>query len=238
MELGEILIIGFTGAVAVSTVAYAVLTWRLVSETSRLREAQTEPRVSVRVELAENMGHGAMELIVRNEGQGPAQNIRFSFEGDPTYFTESGLGQPIDEVSAIKNGLPYLGPSQQFRILLGWLFGDAFHRANKEPWTFHIEFENVAGNSRRDTYTLDFSQFAGLIVGDGPPLVRIEKHLEKLQRDVGHLSTGFRKLQVLTQPKEEFDRQRAEALREHRERQAANSSDVSSTTGEEDTSSA
>ena len=50
MEVYEWLIVAFTGVVALSTVVYAFLTWRLVSETRRMREVQTEPRVSVRVE--------------------------------------------------------------------------------------------------------------------------------------------------------------------------------------------
>ena len=188
MELGEALIVAFTGVVALSTVAYAVLTWRLVSETRRLREVQTEPRVSVRLELAERVEHGGLELVIRNEGQGPAQNIRFNFQGDPTYFIGYGQRQPIDQVPIIKNGLPYLGPGQSFRFLLGWLFGEAFERANQEPWIFHIGYENQGGRSKEDSHLLDFSQFTGLIVGNGPPLVRIEKHLESIQKDLHHLT--------------------------------------------------
>lgn len=217
MELGEYLIPVFTGVVAGSTVAYALLTWQLVSETRRLREVQTEPRVSVSVELAEGVGHGALELVVRNEGQGPAQDIQFNFEGDPTYFTENGLEQPIDQIPVIKNGLPYLGPNQQFRILLGWLFGDAFERASQEPWTFHIDYENALGKSQRGSYTLDFSRFSGLMLGGEPPLVKIEKHLEALQKDLHHLTTGFKKLNVLTQTRDEF-RNEMDALREQRRR--------------------
>ena len=215
MELGEVLIIVFTAVVAGSTVAYALLTRQLVSETRRLREVQTEPRVSVRVESAEGVGHGALELVVRNEGQGAAQNIQFGFEGDPTYFMENGLEQPIDQIPVIENGLTYLGPGQHFRILLGWLFGDAFERASQEPWTFHVDYGNLLGKSQRGSFTLDFSQFSGLMVGDGPPLVKIEKHLETLQKDLHSLTTGFRKLHVLTQTKEEF-RKEMEDLRERR----------------------
>ena len=46
MELSEILIIAFTGVVALSTVAYALLTWRLVSETQKLRSARGDPQTS------------------------------------------------------------------------------------------------------------------------------------------------------------------------------------------------
>jgi hypothetical protein len=35
----------FSGVVAVSTFFYAILTWKLVSETRKMREAQTEPKI-------------------------------------------------------------------------------------------------------------------------------------------------------------------------------------------------
>ena len=221
MELGEILIVVFTGVVAGATAAYAVLTRRLVSETRRLRMVQTEPKVSVRLELAESVGHGGMELVIRNEGQGPAQNIRFNFQGDPTYFIGHGQQQPIDQIPVIQNGLPYLGPGQSFRFLLGWLFGDDFDRANREPWILQVDYENLASKSKKDTYLLDFSQFAGLIVGSGAPLVRIEKHLESIQKDLHQFATGFNNLHVLTQTKEESRREREEFLQRQRGRSEA-----------------
>ena len=56
LDLGQVLMVLFTGVVAASTVVYAKLTGKLVSETQRLREVQTEPRVSIRVE-ADHTGH-------------------------------------------------------------------------------------------------------------------------------------------------------------------------------------
>ena len=44
MDLNEILIMAFTFVVAVSTAVYAYLTWRLVSETRRMREVQNGPK--------------------------------------------------------------------------------------------------------------------------------------------------------------------------------------------------
>ena len=130
MTFSDGLLILFTGVVAVSTAFYAFLPSRLVYETRRMREVQTEPKVSVRTELSHDVGHGGIELVVRNEGQGPAQNVRFEFEGDPYYFNKD---RPFDQLPVIKNGLPYLGPNQSFRFLLGWLFGDAFVRATEAP---------------------------------------------------------------------------------------------------------
>jgi len=43
----------FSALVAVSTMVYAVLTWKLVSETKKMREAQTEPKISVSIQPRE-----------------------------------------------------------------------------------------------------------------------------------------------------------------------------------------
>ncbi len=207
MEFSEGLIVAFTGVVAVSTVAYALLTWRLVSETSQLRKAQTEPHVSVRVEIAELVGHGGLELVIRNEGQGPAQRIKFEFEGDPTYFVGHGHILPIDKLPVIENGLPYLGPGQSFRFLLGWLFGEVFGQANQKPWTFHVDYEGAGGKRTRSTYVVDFGQFAQLPIGNGSPLAQMEKHVSKIKDELHLVVTGFNKLHVLTQTKDEASRE-------------------------------
>ena len=119
MDVGEILMVIFTAVVALSTGVYAVLTWQLVSETRRLREAQTEPRVSVMLELAERVGHGGMELVIRNEGQGPAQNIRFKFQGDPTYFVGHGQKQPIDQIPVFSERFTLPRSWPKFQISVG-----------------------------------------------------------------------------------------------------------------------
>ena len=217
MDLSEILTIAFTGVVAVSTVVYAVLTWKLVSETRSMRRAQTDPRVSVHVEANEQAGGGRIDLVIRNEGQGAAEEIHFDFEGDPTYFDDE---RPIDELPVMRNGLKYLGPQQEFKIILGWLIGDTYERAIKQPWTFKLRYKNVTGGQTKDTYVVDFSQFAGLMIGEPSPLKAIEKHLGAIQKDLQHVTTGFRKLHILTQTKEETRREMEELIEQRRKTRA------------------
>ena len=211
LDLGQVLMVVFSGVVAVSTGIYAVLTWRLVSETRAMRKAQTEPRVSVHVDLNEHDGHGRMDLVIQNNGQGGAEDIRIGFEGDPTYFDDE---RPIDQLPAIKNGLRYLGPNGSFRILLGWLLGEAFTRAIQEPWTFHLSYKNAIGDTISETFLVDFSQFDGLMLTAGNSLGKIEKHLDSLQKDVHHMTTGFSKLHILTQTKEEYLKEREEVRKQ------------------------
>ena len=221
MVVTDVFLLVFSGVVAISTLIYAYLTWRLVGETRRMREVQTEPKISVFVELNEHISTG-MDLVIRNDGQGPAYNIRFTFRGDPTYF---GGDRPVDQLPVIRNGLTYLAPNQTFRFMLGFLFGDAFNNAIQNPWSIDVVYESQSEKSCRDSYTIDFSQFSELIVGGGSPLYKIEKHLDALQRDVHHLTTGFHKIRVITQTQEEERKGINEIVKEQRARTAAEGDD-------------
>ena len=124
----------FTGVVALSTVVYAVLTWKLVAETRTMRESQTEPRVSIRVE-SDITGAPGYELVIRNEGQGVARNVSFEFEGDPSYFRKSWLiNKPpaVDDLPVIMDGLDYLEPKQTYRFPLGTVSDEEFRPGRRE----------------------------------------------------------------------------------------------------------
>ena len=165
MELGEILIIVLTGVVAASTAAYVLLTCRLVSETRRLREVQTEPRISVRVE-ADHTGHPGYELIVQNNGQGVAKDVRFEFEGDPSYFRNSWIHHSppeINKLPVIRDGIDFLEPNQGYRFPLGTVSPEEYERAVKAPWIFRTQYKSSYGKPRTDTHIVDFSQFRGML---------------------------------------------------------------------------
>ena len=211
MELGEILIIVFTGVVAVSTVAYALLTWRLVAETRRLREVQTEPRVSIRVE-ADHTGHPGYELIIQNNGQGVAKNVSFEFEGDPSYFRSSWVNRlppAINELPVIKDGLDYLEPNQTYRFPLGTVSPAEYEHAVETPWIFRAKYESLHGKLRTDTYVVDFSQFRGMLF-EPNHLKEIAGRMKAVQEDLHRLAEGHARVQVVIQTREEFEQRREE----------------------------
>ncbi len=67
----------FTGVVTVSTVVYAVLTAVLVSETKKMREVQTEPRIEITLHPFES-AINIVRLHIKNIGLGPAEDIKFN----------------------------------------------------------------------------------------------------------------------------------------------------------------
>ena len=190
MTLDEILILAFTGVVATSTAVYAFLTWKLVSETRRMREVQTEPRVSVRAEM-DHTGLYGYELTVSNEGKGVAKNVRFEFAGDPTYFHREfrGVIPTVDQWPVIKDGIDSLEAGQIFRYPLGTVSVEGYKRAIENPWIIHVLYENQYGESRNTLHTVDFSKFRGTVF-ERNMLREIADQLEAIRKEISRLTEG------------------------------------------------
>ena len=154
-----------SAALVLSTVVLAWATGTLVWETKRMREFQETPRLSIRVERDITKG---MSLVLRNEGQGVAQNVRFTkFEGDPTYYTET-VALPRDWKGATKapifeKGVVQWEPGQTFTLLLGGSSKEATERAAVEPWRFHVQYENQSGKKKCQVIEVDFSLLIGTL---------------------------------------------------------------------------
>lgn len=67
----------FSAVVTLATAVYAILTWILVSETRKMRQVQTEPKIEISLQSLDIAVH-IVRLHIRNIGLGPALNIRFS----------------------------------------------------------------------------------------------------------------------------------------------------------------
>jgi len=71
----------FSAVVAIATVIYAILTWKLVEETRKIRKIQTEPKISIDIQPKEDSIH-FIDMIIQNIGLGPAYNIKFTINPD------------------------------------------------------------------------------------------------------------------------------------------------------------
>ena len=203
---GDSLIVVFTGVVALSTVIYAWLTWKLVSETRRTREVQTEPRVSVGVE-EDRSGFPGFELVIKNHGNGPAKEIEFEFTGDPSYFHNSFMGTSpptVDQLPAIKEGLDLMEAGYTLRFALGNVSPEEFDRAIQDPWKFYVSYKNLSGKKTSVPYIVDFSRFKGQVFAKNW-MQEISDSLANMQRDLHRLTEGHARVQVVTQTREESD---------------------------------
>ena len=182
----------FSGIVAFSTVVYAYLTWKLVSETRRMREVQTEPRIGMYLERYPPYTYGGISLVICNEGQGPARSLEFEFEGDSSYFGDASNVFPAPEVGelpAIRDGVTFLAARQTLRYFLGMISPQELNRASEHPWTFHISYMNLTGTVSKDTLQVDFSILRG-IASEPSDLGRIASALENIQSDLASRGPG------------------------------------------------
>lgn len=220
----------FSMVVAIATVIYAVLTHRLVSETRRMRQVQTEPAIAIWAEPSE-FGINFLNLVIENVGQGVARNIKLSASPD----IHRKPDRPLSDLGLFKNGLPHLAPRQRIKFfLLNVLDGPS---KSKGGDLSHLNFQVTAtyANSTGATYTESFSIDISALEGFGtigtPPLISIARDLERLQRDVGHLASGFRKPHVVIHTLEDV-RRAEEEVRQRWEAEESTQAETASGDGD------
>ena len=210
--MSETLIVVFTGVVSVSTFLYMFITGWLTWETRKVRQAQTEPRIRIQAEQ-DHTGHLGYELVIRNVGQGPAKDVRFEFEGDPSYLRNSFVGKAppsIDELPVIRDGLDYMEAGEEMKFFLGTMSPEEFSRAIEKPWKFTVKYKSISGmKTKTDICPVDFSQFEGRFFSQNW-LQKMSECLSAIQKDLHRLTEGHARVQVVTQTREEFEKRREE----------------------------
>lgn len=171
----------FTGIVAYSTVVYARLTGKLTDETRKMREAQTEPKISIIIQPEEAYINW-IDMIIQNIGLGPAYNLKFEVNPDFQFRNHK-----ISEIGFIKNGLRYLAPNQKMQFFITNLseYPDA------KPFEMKVSYQNSIGKSYIDIYLIDFSEFSGLLSIGKPPLHEIADNIKLIQQDINHIVRGY-----------------------------------------------
>lgn len=207
----------FSLVVAAATVFYAFLTKRLVLETERMRRAQTEPSVSVRVEPHDDFLNIAI-LIVENVGAGPAYDLRLSASPD----FEIKPGHKLSGMGLFKHGMRYLAPRQRVTLILSSMI-DQTKEIEKADGRFRFSvtatYRDVFGREHKETYPLDFLHFLGLTRVGTPALRSIANDLEKIRTSVAHLESGWRRLKVETFTADDRDKEDAEREAWYREQE-------------------
>lgn len=186
------LMVVFSGVVTISTVAYALLTWKLVSETRKMRQVQTEPRIEI-VLKSLDFAINIARLHVRNIGLGPAINVNFV----PRIVTggdeAKALLEEFTRTNFFKVGLKYLGPGQELHS--GYTQMSHNTEAKIESvFVFDLEYQGATGKKYKDHITIDISEHKGAYQLGTPNLYSIAQSLKKIQEEFSHVISGFKKI--------------------------------------------
>lgn len=182
----------FTAVVTVSTVAYAVLTSILVSETKRMRQVQTEPRIEVTIKSFD-FAINIVRLHIRNIGLGPAMNVRFTPRvlsgGEPA----QALLKEFTKTNFFKVGLKYFGPGQE-RYSHYTQMTEGHDGKIESVLAIDLAYESATGIKYQEQATIDMSELKGECQLGTPNLYSIAKSLEKIQGDFSNITSGFKKI--------------------------------------------
>ncbi len=183
-------IIGIATVVLVGvTICYTYLTWRLL-------KANDTPEIAISLRPHEAYIHCVM-LCIENIGTGAARNIRFQTD---LSFKPDGE-RALEQVGFLKNGIDYLGPKENIEHFLVSVIGK-LDKLKETPLEIGVTYTSSVKLKRRHerTFCLDFGEDEGLATVGKSPLFEIAKAAKDIQKDVRHVTTGFRKPVILTEP--------------------------------------
>lgn len=209
----------FAAVVSLSTIAYALLTGKLVSETRRMRQVQTEPKIEITlkpIEFAINI----VRLHIRNIGLGPAIAVRFSPRVISGGDAAKALLADFTQTNFFKVGLAYLGPDRELHSDYTQMTKN-YDAKIASVLAFDLEYRSFTDNIYDDTIIIDMSEYKGTYQLGRPNLYSIAQTLEKIQKDIHHITTGFRRIRanVYTTSDREAE---VEELRKSRHQQNGN----------------
>jgi len=184
----------FTAVVTIATAVYAVLTYALVKETRLMRQVQTEPKIEITARSLEIAIH-ILRLHVRNIGLGPALNVRFTPRVVAGNEAATNLINEFTESNFFKIGLSYFGPGQE--LLSGYTQMTEDHEGKIASLiAFDVEYESATRKKYRETLLVDMSEQKGAYQLGKPHMYSIAQSLEQLQKDVGSIVSGFKRIRT------------------------------------------
>jgi hypothetical protein len=168
---------------ALATIALVYVTAVLTRETRRLGDLGHQPQVVVNIEASPTSGM-ALNLVVVNTGTATAYDIRI--ESSPPFPTlGNGREIPLQRLSLLK-------PAQQLKSILAY-----YDELARQPFSIRVSWAKAPQSSLRTQheYEIDVGALGGASIGRDE-LYEMNRNLEQIRRDFGHLASGFRRLGV------------------------------------------
>lgn len=190
----DILLAIFSGAVAISTVVYAILTWKLVSETRKVREVQSEPKLLVTLESTD-FAINIVRLCIKNIGLGPAKNIHFRPKVTSGDSAAENLLKEFTKPNFFRLGINHLGPGQSVYSGFSSMLENHDQKISSQ-FLFRVKYDGPIRKNYSEEFAVDMSELSGTSRLGEPYLNSITKSLEKIETQVRHIATGFNRIKV------------------------------------------
>ncbi|MGH7788572.1 MAG: hypothetical protein ACRERC_17005 [Candidatus Binatia bacterium] len=200
-----------TFVLAIATIVYVV-------ETRRIRQADTEPALSIYT-----VPHDAyimiLELVVTNYGRGAARNAAFTIEAD----RDEILAREVRSLDVLTT-LTYLPPGEKFRFFFGEA-GKLLPEPEMKPIVITASYETEGGEKRAAKFVIDAQQYDGATRIGEPPEYESAKALNKIADALDGAISGLKRLKVTTSTDKQLADERKERLESVRRARAEGKSE-------------
>lgn len=185
--MNDTLQILFSGIVALSTVVYAILTWRLVKETKKTREFQITPDIQVYFERGE-ANWKDIYIIIENLGFGTAKMVQFEILRDYEHYEDKIFH--LSEKGIIKNGMKMFYPKQKFRFMFTNL-GENYELKIKSRLILKVDYLDINDKLFTTKFNLSLQELSGMstVVPPDNYIGRISYYLEKINKTLENIKT-------------------------------------------------
>lgn len=182
----------FTAVVTISTVVYSILTGKLVSETTKMRQVQTEPKIEITIKPFD-FAINIVRLHVRNIGLGPAINVTFNMKVISGGEIAQTLIDEFSKANFLQIGLKYFGPAQE-RYSHYTQLTQQYNEKIESIIVIEISYQSTTGVKYIEQSIVDMSELKGAYQLGTPNLYSMAKSLEKIQKDICHIVSGHKKI--------------------------------------------
>ena len=173
----------FSGIVMLSTIVYAILTWKLVSETRQARISQYEPYIMFYLSKGETITE-YLFLNIINTGQGVAKNVKFEILEDPMFKSTK-----IADNSFFGKGIKYFPPQKNYRHFLGSWQGLEKEEILSRNLKIKASYIDIFKKKYEEVFELSFSD-AEIDGKFTPP----ETYIGMISYELGKINSSIQKL--------------------------------------------
>lgn len=220
-----------TLTIAVLTIVLAKETWGLrliqLSQIEQIRKDSIKPSIGLYLKSSP-AGFNFIDVHVTNNGSGTAQNIQFTFKSasEDAQDVYEHLLSNLNKLVILEKGISTLS-SGEHRSSYLFSFIDLHQKFGEKALEcvteVDITFEDIEGSKYSSKSFFNFTEYKGVSeLGGGDPLQKISSHLEKIQKDVGHFASGFKKIKTDVYTSEDRQAERDEWEKRRAEQQNAN----------------
>ena len=193
VENAQLITLLFSLVVTISTLVYAILTAVLVTETRKMRQVQTEPKIEVLIQPRKewiNLAH----LFVRNIGQGPAYDVSLKLIYDSSDEGARRIAEDFLETNFMKTGIKYLGPGQEYRTACT-SFLESFEKKINANITVDATYKSQVGKITNEQFRFNMNEFKGM-QQEAHYIHDISENLKRIMNVLEKITSTFNRLRV------------------------------------------